>query len=142
MGRVLAIDYGRKRCGVAVTDTLRIAANGLPTQRTCDLMAFLKDYCAREVVDLIVVGLPRALAGEDSESARYIEPFLRQLGREMPDMPVERMDERFTSAIALQSMIAGGVKRSDRRRKELHDMTAATIILTDWLNSAANTPMT
>ncbi|MEZ3518622.1 MAG: Holliday junction resolvase RuvX [Muribaculaceae bacterium] len=137
MGRVIAIDYGRKRCGVAVTDPLRISANGLPTQRTCDLMDFLKSYCAREGVDLIVMGLPRTLTGEDSESARYIEPFLARLRREMPDMPVERMDERFTSAIAMQSMIAAGVKKSDRRCKELHDKTAAVIILTDWLNSRA-----
>lgn len=135
MGRVLAVDYGRKRCGVAVTDVLRISANGLPTVRTCDLLDFLKDYCRRETVDLIVVGLPRTLRGEDSESARYIEPFLRRLAAEMPSLPVERYDERFTSAIAMQSMLEGGVKKSDRRCKELHDKTAAVIILTDWLNS-------
>ncbi|MBD5181442.1 MAG: Holliday junction resolvase RuvX [Muribaculaceae bacterium] len=138
MGRVMAIDYGRKRCGVAVTDTLRISANGLPTQRTCDLLAFIKDYCPREGVDLIVVGLPRTMSGEDSESARYIEPFLARLRKEMPGMPVERFDERFTSALAMQAMIAGGVKRSDRQRKELHDKTAAVIILTDWLQSRQN----
>lgn len=138
MGRVLSIDYGRKRCGVAVTDSLRIAANGLPTLPTAGLMDFLKDYCPREGVDLIVVGLPRTLRGEDSESARYIEPFLRRLAKEMPDMPVERFDERFTSALALQAMIAGGVSKSDRRKKELHDKTAAVIILTDWLNSRQN----
>lgn len=134
----MAIDYGRKRCGVAVTDTLRISANGLPTQRTCDLLAFIKDYCPREGVDLIVVGLPRTMSGEDSESARYIEPFLARLRKEMPGMPVERFDERFTSALAMQAMIAGGVKRSDRQRKELHDKTAAVIILTDWLQSRQN----
>lgn len=122
-----------------MTDSLRIAANGLPTQRTCDLMDFLKSYCPREGVDLIVVGLPRTLKGEDSESARYIEPFIRRLKKEMPEMPVERMDERFTSAIAMQSMIAAGVKKSDRRCKELHDKTAAVIILTDWLNSRSAT---
>lgn len=122
-----------------MTDSLRIAANGLPTLRTCDLMDFLKSYCPREGVDLIVVGLPRTLKGEDSESARYIEPFIRRLKKEMPEMPVERMDERFTSAIAMQSMIAAGVKKSDRRCKELHDKTAAVIILTDWLNSRSAT---
>lgn len=135
MGRVLAIDYGRKRCGVAVTDPLKICANGLPTVRSCDLMDFLKDYCAKEDVERIVVGLPRTLKGEDSESARYIEPFIRRLAKEMPDMPLERFDERFTSALALQAMIAGGVSKSARRQKELHDKTAAVIILTDWLNS-------
>ena len=129
----MAIDYGRKRCGVAVTDILGISANGLPTQRTCDLMAFLKDYCGRENVERIVVGEPKTLQGEDSESARYIAPFLKQLAMELPGVPVERMDERFTSAIAHQAMIAGGVKRSDRQRKELADKTAAVIILTDWL---------
>lgn len=138
MGRVLAIDYGRKRCGIAVTDSLRISANGLPTQRTCDLMPFLKNYCKQEVVDKIVIGLPRTLAGEASESSRYIEPFLQKLRKEIPEMKVERYDERFTSAIALQSMLAGGVKKSDRQRKELHDKTAAVIILTDWLNSTQN----
>ena len=139
MGRLLAIDYGRKRCGIAVTDSLRIAANGLPTVATGQLMGFLKEYCQREGVDLIVVGLPKTLHGEDSESARYIEPFLRRLSSEMPGMSVERFDERFTSALALKAMIAGGVKKSDRQRKELHDKTAAVIILTDWLNSRMNT---
>ena len=143
MGRVLAIDYGRKRCGVAVTDMLRISANGLPTQRTCDLMAFLKDYCGREGVDLIVVGLPLTLSGQPSESTRYIEPFLRVLARELPDIPVERFDERFTSTIAHRAMIEGGVKKSDRQKKGLADRTAAVIILTDWLtsNSAPLPPM-
>ncbi|MCM1153376.1 MAG: Holliday junction resolvase RuvX [Muribaculum sp.] len=135
MGRVLAIDYGRKRCGVAVSDPLRICANGLPTVRACDLVDFLKDYCAREQVDLIVVGLPLTLSGDPSESSRYIEPFLGRLKREMPGMPVERFDERFTSSIAHREMIAAGVKKKDRQRKDLADRTAAVIILTDWLNS-------
>lgn len=138
MGRVLAIDYGRKRCGIAVTDPLRIAANGLPTQRACDLMDFLKDYCAREAVDLIVIGLPKNLAGENSESARYIEPFIGRLRREMPQIPIERFDERFTSTIAHRAMIEGGLKRSARREKGLADKTAAVLILTDWLNSIGN----
>ena len=137
MGRVLAIDYGRKRCGVAVTDPLKICANGLPTQRACDLMAFLKDYCAKEPVERIVVGLPLTLRGEPSESARYIEPFLRQLARELPQIPVERYDERFTSTIAHRDMIAGGVPKQKRQEKGLADKTAATIILTDWLTSKA-----
>lgn len=135
MGRVLAIDYGRKRCGVAVTDILRISANGLPTQRTCDLLTFLKSYCPAEGVDLIVVGLPRTLSGEDSESARYIEPFLKRLAAELPGIPIERFDERFTSTIAHRAMLEGGVKKSIRRQKELADKTAAVIILTDWLQA-------
>ena len=135
MGRVLAIDYGRKRCGVAVTDPLRICANGLPTVRSCDLMTFLKDYCPKEGVDLIVVGLPLTLRGEPSESTRYIEPFLKHLARVMPGMPVERADERFTSAIAHREMALAGLKKSRREEKELADKTAAVIILTDWLTS-------
>ena len=135
MGRVLAIDYGRKRCGIAVTDTLRISANGLPTVRTCDLMAFLKDYCPREGVDIIVVGLPLTMRGEDSESARYIEPFLKRLASEMPEMPVERFDERFTSTIAHRAMLEGGLKKSARQDKALADKMAATLILTGWLES-------
>lgn len=143
MGRVLAIDYGRKRCGIAVTDILRISANGLPTVRTCDLMDFLKDYCPREGVDLIVVGLPKTMRGDDSESARYIEPFLRKLSLEMPAMSVERFDERFTSSIAHRAMIEGGLKRSARQDKALADKMAATLILTGWLESRSsglNTP--
>ncbi len=135
MGRVLAIDYGRKRCGIAVTDVLQIAANGLPTVRACDLVDFLTDYCAREPVDVIVVGLPTTMRGEPSESSRYIEPFLRRLAKVMPAMKVERFDERFTSTIAHREMIAAGVKKSDRQCKELADKTAAVLILTDWLNA-------
>ena len=129
----MAIDYGRKRCGVAVSDPLRICANGLPTVRSCDLMAFIKDYCSREQVDCIVVGLPLDLRGNPSESSRYIEPFLNRLKKEMPEMKVERMDERFTSTIAHREMALAGLKKSKREEKELADKTAAVIILTDWL---------
>lgn len=135
MGRVLAIDYGRKRCGIAVSDPLRICANGLPTVRSCDLMSFLKDYCSREQVDCIVVGLPLTMKGDLSESNRYITPFLNQLTKTMPDMRVERMDERFTSAIAHREMAMAGLKKSRREEKELADKTAAVLILTDWLNA-------
>lgn len=135
MSRLLAIDYGRKRCGIAVTDPLKICANGLTTVRTCDLMQFLKDYCSREDVEKIVVGLPKQLNGADSESARYIEPFLKHLRREMPDMPVDRYDERFTSALAHRAMIDGGLGRLARRDKELVDTIAAAIILNDYLSA-------
>lgn len=134
MGRLLAIDYGRKRCGIAVTDTLRIVANGLTTVRACDLMVFLKEYCSKEQVDKIIVGLPRQMDGTPSESSRYIEPFLRHLRREMPEMLVERYDERFTSTIAHRAMIDGGLRRMARRDKELVDEIAATIILNDYLS--------
>lgn len=138
MGRVIAIDYGRKRCGIAVSDPLRICANGLPTVRSCDLMDFLKDYCGREQVDCIVVGLPLTMKGEPSESTRYIEPFLARLSKEMPGMRIERMDERFTSSIAHREMAIAGLKKSKREEKELADKTAAVIILTDWLQSIHN----
>lgn len=124
---------------MAVTDILRIAANGLPTQRTCDLIQYLRDYTANEDVDLFVVGLPRTLRGEPSESMRYITPFLNVLKKEFPDIPIATFDERFTSTIAHREMIAGGVKKSDRQRKDLADRTAAVIILTDFLNSHQNT---
>lgn len=135
MGRLLAIDYGRKRCGIAVTDTLRICANGLTTVRSCDLMTFIKGYCGKETVDKIIVGLPKQMDGSPSESSRYIEPFLRQLRREIPEMPVERYDERFTSTLAHRAMIDGGLRRMARRDKELVDEIAATIILNDYLSS-------
>ncbi len=135
MGRIMAIDYGRKRCGVAVTDTLRICANGLPTVRACDLLDFIKDYCSRETVDEIVVGEPKDLHGNPSESMRYIKPFLDRLRKEMPDMKVVMVDERFTSTIAHREMIAGGFSKSQRAEKGRADEMAAVLILTDYLNS-------
>lgn len=130
----MAIDYGRKRCGVAVTDPLRISANGLPTVRTCDLLNFVMDYREREGVDILVIGLPKNVRGEDSESEKYIREFLNRLAKKLPELPVERYDERFTSVIAHRAMIEGGLSKSRRREKELADKTAAVIILTDWLN--------
>ena len=135
MGRILAIDYGRKRCGVAVTDILKIAANGLPTVATKDILKFIKDYCAKEDVEEIVIGQPKTLRNEPSESMKYINPFLGQLRKELPNMKVTMFDERFTSSIAHREMLAAGMKKSDRQRKELADEMAATIILTDFLQS-------
>lgn len=137
MGRILCIDYGRKRCGIAVTDTMRITANGLPTVPAAKLMEFLKDYCSREPVDLIVMGKPVQLNGAPSESMRYIEPFMRRLSREMPDMPVVMHDERFTSTIAHREMLAAGFRKKDRQRKDLADEMAAVLILNGYLDSAA-----
>ena len=118
-----------------MTDTLRICANGLTTVRACDLMSFLKDYCSKEQVDKIIVGLPKQMDGTPSESSRYIEPFLKQLRREMPEMEIERYDERFTSSLAHRAMIDGGLRRMARRDKELVDEIAATIILNDYLSA-------
>lgn len=135
MPRILAVDYGRKRCGVAVTDILKIAANPLPVVRTCDLLQFLKDYVAREDVERILVGEPRDMHGEYSESMNYIRPFLAKLTREIPDIPVEMVDERFTSVMAHRDMITAGFRKHDRQRKGLADEMAAAIILTTWLES-------
>ncbi len=135
MGRILAIDYGRKRTGLAVTDTLQIIANGLETVPTHTLMQYLKNYMAKEPVDTIVVGLPKQLNGQPSESMRYITPFVAKLRKEMPDVDVVMYDERFTSTIAHKAMIDGGMKKSDRRDKARVDSIAATIILTDYLES-------
>ena len=135
MGRILAIDYGRKRCGIAVTDPLKIIANGLETIATHKLMEFLKNYMSREQVELIVIGKPMQLNGQPSESMRYITPFVNRLRKEMPDMPIEMVDERFTSTIAHQAMIDGGMKKSDRRDKARVDSIAASIILNDYLQS-------
>ena len=138
MGRIMAIDYGRKRTGVAVTDPLKIVAGNLATVPTHTLMSFIKDYIAREPVECIVVGQPTQLNGAPSESMRYITPFVKQLGKELPDMPVVMYDERFTSTIAHQAMIDGGMKKSDRRDKSRVDAIAATIILNDYLQSIYN----
>lgn len=135
MGRVLAIDYGRRRCGVAVTDILKISANGLPTLRTCDLEKFLTDYVAREDVELILVGEPRTVRGEESESMRYIRPFLNRLHNLLPEMPVQMWDERFTSVQAHRDMLTAGFKKSDRQKKGLADEMSAVLILTSWLES-------
>ena len=135
MGRLLAIDYGRKRCGIAVTAVLRIVATGLATVPTAGLTQWLKAYMASETVDRIVVGLPRDMRGRDSESMRWIEPGVRRLRASFPDMEVVWFDERFTSVIAHRSMIESGMKKSDRRDKAVVDTMAAAIILNDYLES-------
>ncbi len=138
MGRILGIDYGRKRTGVAVTDPLQIVAGNLTTVPTHELMQFIKDYVAQECVERIVIGQPTQLNGEPSESMKYITPFVKRLRKELPDMPIDLYDERFTSTIAHQAMIDGGMKKSDRRDKSRVDAIAATIILNDYLQSKYN----
>lgn len=135
MGRLLAIDYGRRRCGIAVTDPLQIIATGLTTVATADLITFVKSYIAAEEVDEIIVGLPTTMRGEASESMRYITPGINRLRKEIPDIPVRFYDERFTSAIAHRTMIDGGMKKKDRRDKAAVDRIAASIILNDYLQS-------
>ena len=140
MGRILGIDYGRKRSGVAVTDPMQIVAGNLATVPTHTLLQFIKDYMARETVDRIVIGQPTQLTGEPSESMRYITPFVNRLRKELPDMPIVLYDERFTCTIAHPALIDGGMKKSDRRDKARVDAIAATIILNDYLQSKFNQP--
>ena len=133
MARLLAIDYGRKRSGIAVSDTLQIIANGLTTVPSHTLINFLKEYVAKEPVELIIIGLPRQMNYEESESMRYIKPFVKKLQKEIPNIPVEYFDERFTSSMALQTMIDGGVKKKQRQNKALVDEISATIILQGYM---------
>ena len=135
MGRILAIDYGRKRCGVAVTDTLQIIAGGLATVATHELLKFITDYSNKEDVDQIIIGLPKQMNNEASESMKYIKPFVASLKKTLPDMNVEYVDERFTSALAHQTMRDAGLKKIDRQSKPLVDKIAATIILQSYLES-------
>lgn len=135
MGRIIAIDYGKKRVGIAVTDPMQIIANGLTTVLSHEVFPFLKNYFQQESVDLIVVGLPKQLNNEPSESMKYIEPFLRGLKNKFPDKPVEMVDERFTSVLAHQAMRMGGLKKKDRQNKALVDEISATIILQSYLES-------
>ena len=129
----MAIDYGRVRTGLAVTDPMRIIATALTTVDTPALFHYLKDYCAREDVDLFVVGEAKQMNGMPSESAALIEPFVAQLKAVFPEKEVARIDERFTSKIAFQSMIDSGLKKKDRRDKGRIDQIAATIMLQDYM---------
>ena len=134
MGRILAIDFGRKRTGLAVTDILRITANPLITIPTHTLEAWLTDYFAKEQVDEVVIGHPYQMNGEDSESMQYIQPFINRFRKVFPNMPLKEYDERFTSVIAHQAMIAGGMKKKQRQDKAVVDKLAACIILEGYLD--------
>ena len=134
MGRIIALDFGKKRTGVAVTDELQIIASGLTTVATHDLVAFLQKYIAKEKVDTIIVGEPKQMDNTPSESEALIQPFLNRLAKVFPEMPVERQDERFTSKMAFQTMIDSGLKKNQRKNKALVDEISATIILQAYLN--------
>ena len=138
MGRILAIDFGRKRTGLAVTDVLRITANPLLTIETKDLMNWLADYFAREPVDEVVIGHPTQMNGQESESMNYIRPFMGNFKKQFPDKPITMYDERFTSVLAHQAMLAGGMKKKDRQNKAAVDKIAACIILEGYLESMHN----
>lgn len=133
--RILAIDYGKKRTGIAVTDPLQLIANGLTTVATTDLERFVLDYVGREGVERIIVGQPRQMNGEDSENMRRITPFVNRLRKLLPDTPVELFDERFTSVMAHQTMLESGIGRKARQNKALVDEISATIILQGWMES-------
>lgn len=135
MGRILAIDYGQKRVGIAVTDELQLIANGLTTVHSKDILTFLKDYVAQETVDCIVIGEPKQMNNTASESSRFIEPFIRKLKEALPHIKIERFDERFTSKLAHQTMIDAGLKKKDRQKKALVDTISATIILQSYMDS-------
>jgi putative Holliday junction resolvase len=133
--RVMAIDYGLKRTGIAVTDPLQLIANGLTTVATKDLEAFVLDYVAREDVERIVVGHPRQMSGQDSENMRRITPFVNRLRKLLPSVPVELFDERFTSVLAHRAMLESGISRKARQNKALVDEISACIILQDWMEA-------
>ena len=135
MGRILAIDYGQKRTGLAVTDILRITANPLLTIETKALQEWLIAELAKGEIDSVVIGHPTQLNGEDSDSMRFIRPFIGWFRKQFPAIPLVEYDERFTSTIAHQAMIAGGMKKKDRRDKAVVDKIAACIILEDYLTT-------
>lgn len=134
MPRIVAIDYGIKRTGIAVTDELQIIASGLTTVPSETIMVFLKDYFSKENVAKVLIGEPKQMNGQPSESAAIIEQFVAKFTKEFPEMKVERVDERFTSKMAFQTMIDSGLKKKQRQNKALIDEIAATIILQDYLS--------
>ncbi len=135
MGRILAIDYGQKKVGIAVTDEGQIIASPLTTVHSKDIISFLKDYVSKEKVELFVVGEPRQMNNQASESVRFIEPFVRLLVKQFPEIPVERVDERFTSMMAQRTILESGAKKKDRQNKALVDTVSAAIILQSYLES-------
>jgi len=135
MGRILAIDYGLKRTGMAVTDELQLIASGLTTVETTELLSYLKKYFKNEKVDLLVVGEPKQMDNSASESEILIQKFLMKFKEEFPEIPVNRVDERFTSKMAMQSMVSGGLRKKKRQDKALLDEISATLILQNYLFS-------
>ncbi|ALU74637.1 Holliday junction resolvase RuvX [Tenacibaculum finnmarkense genomovar finnmarkense] len=133
MGRVLAIDFGKKRTGIAVTDELQIIASGLTTINTKELISFLKDYIKKENVELFIIGKPKQMDNSDSQSEALILPFLEKLAKSIPNIPIKREDERFTSKMAFQTMIDSGLNKKQRQNKALVDEISATIILQSYL---------
>jgi len=138
MARVLAIDYGKKRTGIAVTDELQLIASGLTTIDTAIIFSFLKDYFEKEKVELILVGEPKQMNNTPSESEILIKPFIEKLKKQFPNIEIKRVDERFTSKMAFQTMIDSGLKKKQRQNKALIDEISATIILQSYLYNLKN----
>ena len=135
MGRIVAIDYGRKRTGLAVTDILQIIANGLTTVPSGEAVSYLMNYTINECVDLFIVGYPKQLNNEPSENLQYVEAFVKNLKKALPGIPVKYYDERFTSVMAHQAMIDGGLKKHQRQDKKTVDKISAVLILQGYLES-------
>lgn len=135
MGRIMAIDFGQKRCGIAVTDPLQMIASGLTTIASHTAFDFIREYMLQEEVSAIVVGEPRDMQNNASDAARFIEPFVNRLRKQFPAMQIDRYDERFTSKMAFQSMIDAGLSRKKRQNKALVDTISATIILQSYLET-------
>jgi putative Holliday junction resolvase len=134
MARILSIDYGTKRVGLAVTDPLQIIATSLETVPTENIIAYLQQYCQKEEVESFVLGLPMNLDTTDTHSTKAVLEFQKTLEKIFPDKPVTLLDERFTSKIAMQTMVSGGMKKKDRRQKENIDKVSAVIILQDYMS--------
>ena len=133
MGRILALDFGRKRIGIAVSDPLQIIASGLITVNQAEVIPFLQEYMAKEEVDELVLGHPRQMDNSDSDSMKDVRPFLNRMRKVFPELDIRMYDERFTTKIAQQSLIEGGARKKTRSNKELRDMMSATILLTSYL---------
>lgn len=135
MGRILAIDFGLKRTGLAVTDSLKIIANGLETVPTHTLISFLESYFKKEIVDEVVIGMPKNLDNSDTDSTAGVRIFIKSFKKKFPGLPLHEHDERFTSKLAMQAMIAGGMSKKDRRQKGNVDRVSATIILQSFMEA-------
>lgn len=138
MSRIIGIDLGTKRTGIAVTDSLRIIASALETVPTVELVAYLKKYMAKEEVEIIVVGMPKNLKNEDTDTTVLVRKYMTTLAQAFPAVIIDSVDERFTSSMALDAMLAGGMKKKDRREKGNVDKISATIILQSYMETMAN----
>lgn len=135
MGRIMAIDYGKKRSGIAVTDPLQIIATGLTTIESHGLRIWLKAYFEKEPVEKVIIGLPFALDGSETDGTKPVKDFIRLFKKDHPGMPIETVDEQFTSKLAAQTLVNSGLKKKDRQNKKLLDEVAATIMLQEYLQA-------